>query len=80
MSTLSAPAPGAPTPLTPSEQNQDENRTMSTTPSTATTAAQRLADGEPYIVAFGGQATPWRAVLADLVITKIGRASCRERV
>ena len=67
MSTLSAPAPGAPTPLTPSEQNQDENRTMSTTPSTATTAAQRLTDGEPYIVAFGGQATPWRAVLADLV-------------
>ena len=67
MSTLSAPAPGSPTPLTPSEQNQDENRTMSTTPSTATTAAQRLTDGEPYIVAFGGQATPWRAVLADLV-------------
>ena len=70
--------------------------TTSQAPSPATTIAERLSGGEPYLITFGGQATPWRQTLADLVsldqaladdvvavdraLTQIGRASCRERV
>ncbi|EFW25914.1 hypothetical protein, partial [Actinomyces sp. oral taxon 171] len=41
--------------------------TNSQAPSPATTIAERLSGGEPYIITFGGQATPWRQTLADLV-------------
>ena len=41
--------------------------TTSQAPSPATTIAERLSGGEPYIITFGGQATPWRQTLADLV-------------
>ena len=41
--------------------------TNSQAPSPATTIAERLSGGEPYIITFGGQATPWRQALADLV-------------
>ena len=40
--------------------------TTSQAPSPATTFAERLSGGEPYIITFGGQATPWRQTLADL--------------
>ena len=40
--------------------------TNSQAPSPATTIAERLSGGEPYIITFGGQATPWRQTLADL--------------
>ena len=40
--------------------------TTSQAPSPATTIAERLSGGEPYIITFGGQATPWRQTLADL--------------
>ena len=47
---------------------------MSTQPTTSTTveaaaptSAERLSGGEPYVLAFGGQATPWRTTLDELV-------------
>ncbi|MDU0347397.1 fatty acid synthase subunit beta domain-containing protein, partial [Actinomyces sp. MRS3W] len=40
---------------------------MSTQPTTPDTIAERLNAGEPYVLAFGGQATPWRATLDELV-------------
>ncbi|MGK2348198.1 fatty acid synthase subunit beta domain-containing protein [Actinomyces sp. W5033] len=43
---------------------------MSTQPTTtSTTTADRLAQGEGYVLMFGGQATPWRATLSELVGT-----------
>ena len=45
---------------------ENMSQPISTTPTARTTAA-RLSAGEPYILAFGGQATPWRAVLSELV-------------
>lgn len=39
----------------------------SSSPSAARTSADRLASGEPYVLAFGGQATPWRSTLEELV-------------
>ena len=44
--------------------------TNSQAPSPATTIAERLSGGEPYIITFGGQATPWRQTLADLVLER----------
>ena len=44
--------------------------TKSTAPTAgaqARTVAERLSAGEPYVLAFGGQATPWRAALEGLV-------------
>ena len=44
--------------------------TKSTAPAAgaqARTVAERLSAGEPYVLAFGGQATPWRAALEGLV-------------
>ncbi|MDO4899659.1 type I polyketide synthase [Actinomyces sp.] len=40
---------------------------MTTQPNTSDTIAERLNTGEPYVLAFGGQATPWRATLEELV-------------
>ncbi|WP_126381503.1 type I polyketide synthase [Actinomyces howellii] len=41
---------------------------MSTLPTTPSTSiAERIAAGEPHLLAFGGQATPWRATLEELV-------------
>ena len=34
----------------------------------ATTLMNRLADGEPYAISFGGQGAPWLATLSELVI------------
>ncbi|WP_244671689.1 hypothetical protein, partial [Actinomyces succiniciruminis] len=39
---------------------------MTTQPNTADTIAERLHAGEPYVLAFGGQATPWRSTLEEL--------------
>ena len=44
--------------------------TQSTAPapgSQTRTVAERLSAGEPYVLAFGGQATPWRSALEGLV-------------
>ena len=47
--------------------------TITTTPSTPTTSdrrkalVDRIADGTPYAVAFGGQGSPWLESLAELV-------------
>ncbi|SPT54031.1 3-oxoacyl-[acyl-carrier-protein] synthase 2 [Actinomyces bovis] len=41
---------------------------MTATPTPKTTFA-RLTAGEPYVLAFGGQATPWRQTLRELVST-----------
>ncbi len=41
---------------------------MTTTPTAQTTSA-RLAAAEPYVLAFGGQATPWRQSLRELAGT-----------
>lgn len=46
-------------------RHYEEDMSHSTTPIARTTAA-RLSSGEPYILAFGGQATPWRSVLTEL--------------
>ncbi|WP_103064468.1 type I polyketide synthase, partial [Actinomyces qiguomingii] len=40
---------------------------MTTQPNTPDTVAERLKAGEPYVLAFGGQATPWRSTLEELV-------------
>ncbi len=39
---------------------------MTTQPTTPDTIAERLSAGEPYVLAFGGQATPWRRTLEEL--------------
>ena len=63
-----------PTPPTEDPSTTTEDR-MSTQPTTSTTveaavaptSAERLSRGEPYVLAFGGQATPWRATLDEFV-------------
>ncbi|WP_194948111.1 type I polyketide synthase [Actinomyces trachealis] len=40
-----------------------------TTTSTPKTTAARITAGEPYVLAFGGQATPWRLTLHELATT-----------
>lgn len=57
------PAPsGAPSSTTsPSTTTEDRMSTKSTAPAAgaqARTVAERLSAGEPYVLAFGGQATP----------------------
>ncbi|WP_250729925.1 fatty acid synthase subunit beta domain-containing protein, partial [Actinomyces sp. 187325] len=43
---------------------------MSSQPTTTrTTTAERLAQGEAYVLTLGGQATPWRATLSELAST-----------
>ena len=81
-SVSSAPAGAAPsTPDTPGISDipdndlptttEDRMSTQPTTPTTvetcAPTSAERVSAGEPYVLAFGGQATPWRATLDELV-------------
>ncbi|WP_257210806.1 hypothetical protein [Actinomyces ruminis] len=57
--------PTNPNPQTTATEPITEDR-MSTQPTTAVTIAERLHAGEPYVLAFGGQATPWRATLEEL--------------
>nr|WP_084500987.1 type I polyketide synthase [Actinomyces slackii] len=44
------------------------------------TIAQRLAGGEAYIMTFGGQATPWRSTLDELVSLDRGLAAELARI
>ncbi len=46
-----------------------EDRMSSQPTTTRTTTADRLTQGEPYVLTFGGQATPWRQTLSELVGT-----------
>ncbi|MBW3070244.1 DUF1729 domain-containing protein [Actinomyces sp. 594] len=39
---------------------------MTTQPTNPDTVAERLSGGEAYVLAFGGQATPWRTTLEEL--------------
>ena len=58
------------TPTTDPTQTPTTEDRMSTQPTTtSTTTADRLAQGEGYVLMFGGQATPWRATLSELVGT-----------
>ncbi|SDN63074.1 fatty acid synthase, bacterial type [Actinomyces ruminicola] len=58
-------SPTSPTPKTTPIDPTTEDR-MTTQPSTPETIAERLNAGEPYVLAFGGQATPWRSTLEEL--------------
>ena len=57
--------PTNPDPQTTAIDPTTEDR-MTTQPNTADTIAERLHAGEPYVLAFGGQATPWRSTLEEL--------------
>ncbi len=67
--------PGRPTPTTrtdhplPTDAPKEPVTVMSTstTPTATRTVAERLSGGEPFVVSFGGQATPWRTTLDELV-------------
>nr|WP_300338511.1 type I polyketide synthase [Actinomyces sp.] len=57
---------------TPSTQTDSTTRTSGSTqaaPAPAASVADLLEAGEPYVLTFGGQATPWRTTLAELVGT-----------
>lgn len=52
---------------TTTDRPSTEEHMTASTPTAAPTTAERLSSGEPYVLAFGGQATPWRATLDELV-------------
>ena len=61
-----APSGAASSTTSPSTTTEDRMSTKSTAPAAgaqARTVAEHLSAGEPYVLAFGGQAPPWRAAL-----------------
>ena len=53
----------------PTQTPTTEDRMSTQPPTTSTTTADRLTQGEAYVLMFGGQATPWRATLSELAGT-----------
>ena len=54
-------------PTTTEDRMSTQPTTSTTVEAAAPTSAERLSGDEPYVLAFGGQATPWRATLDELV-------------
>ena len=53
-------------PTTTEDRMSTQPTTSTTVEAAAPTSAERLSGDEPYVLAFGGQATPWRATLDEL--------------
>jgi len=53
----------------PTQTPTTEDRMSTQPPTTSTTTADRLTQGETYVLMFGGQATPWRTTLSELAGT-----------
>ena len=65
--TVPSTTPTTDLPTTTEDRMSTQPTTSTTVEAAAPTSAERLSGGEPYILAFGGQATPWRTTLDELV-------------
>ena len=65
--TVPSTAPSTDLSTTTEDRMTTQPTTSTTVEAAAPTSAERLSGGEPYVLAFGGQATPWRATLDELV-------------
>ncbi|WP_412214808.1 hypothetical protein, partial [Actinomyces urogenitalis] len=57
------------TPSTQTDPMSYTSRAAQATPAPTASVADLLEAGEPYVLSFGGQATPWRTSLAELLET-----------
>ena len=57
------------TPSTQTDPTSYTSRAAQATPAPAASVADLLEAGEPYLLSFGGQATPWRTTLEELLET-----------
>ena len=57
------------TPSTQTDPTSYTSRAAQATPAPTASVADLLEAGEPYLLSFGGQATPWRTSLAELLET-----------
>ena len=65
--TVPSTTPTTDLPTTTEDRMSTQPTTSTTVEAAAPTSAERLSGGEPYVLAFGGQATPWRTTLDELV-------------
>ena len=70
--TVPSTTPTTDLPTTTEDRMSTQPTTSTTVEAAAPTSAERLSGGEPYILAFGGQATPWRTTLDELVDIILG--------
>ena len=71
----SVPAPTSTITTAPTTKDSTTVHETAQNTATSTTIAQRISGGQAYIATFGGQATPWRSTLDELVSLDLNLAA-----